>query len=55
MTGSRELFDTFTETRSDLCVELGMRVKHAVRGYGIVSFRLESVEAMRVSNVSWVP
>jgi hypothetical protein len=51
----RELFDTFTETGSDLCVELGMGAKHAVRGSGTISFRLESGEVLRVSNVLWVP
>jgi hypothetical protein len=30
MTGARELFDTLTETGSDLCVELGMGAKHSV-------------------------
>jgi hypothetical protein len=30
MTGTRELFHTFTETNSDLCVELGMGTKYAV-------------------------
>jgi hypothetical protein len=55
MTGARELFDTLTETGSDLCVELGMGAKHSVRGSGTVSFRLESGEILRVSNVLWVP
>jgi hypothetical protein len=55
MTGARELFDTLTETGSDLCVELGMGAKHSVRGSSIVSFRLESGEILRVSNVLWVP
>jgi hypothetical protein len=55
MTGARELFDSFTKTDSNLYVELGMRTKHAVRGSGTASFRLESGEVMRVSNVLWVP
>jgi hypothetical protein len=55
MTGARELFDNFTETGSDLCVELGMGTKHAVRGSGTVSFWMESGEVLRVSNVLWVP
>jgi hypothetical protein len=28
------------ETGSDLCVELGMGTKHAVRGFGTVSFQI---------------
>jgi hypothetical protein len=52
---ARELFDNFTETSSDLCVELGMGTKHAVRGSSTVLFRLESGEVLRVSNVLWVP
>jgi len=55
MTGARELFDKFTETGSNLCVELGRGTKHAVRRSGTVSFRLESREVLRVSNVLWVP
>jgi hypothetical protein len=55
MTGALEYFDSFTETSSDLCVELGMGTKHAVRGSGTLSFRLGSGEVPRVSNVLWVP
>jgi hypothetical protein len=54
MAGARELFDTFTETSSDLCVDLGMGSKHAVRGSGTMSFQLDSVEVLRVSSVLWV-
>jgi hypothetical protein len=50
-----ELFDSFTETGSDLCVELGMGTKHAVRGSGTMSFWMESGDVLRVSNVLWVP
>jgi hypothetical protein len=50
-----ESFDSFIETGLDLCVKLGMRTKHAVRGSVIVSFRLESGEVLRVSNVLCVP
>jgi hypothetical protein len=38
MTGARELFDTFIEVGSYLCVDLGMRVKHVVRGSCTISF-----------------
>jgi hypothetical protein len=55
MTSARELFDSFTEIDSNLCVQLGMGTKHAVRGSSTVSFRLESGEVLRVSNVLWVP
>jgi hypothetical protein len=55
MTGARELFDSFTETGSELWVELGMGTKHKVRGYGAVSLQMESGDVLRVSNVLWVP
>jgi hypothetical protein len=55
MTGAHELFDSFTKAGSDLCVELGMGTKHAIRGSGTVSFRLELGEVLTVSNVLWVP
>jgi hypothetical protein len=55
MTGARELFDTLTETGPDLCVEVGTRAKHSVRGSDTISFRMESSEIPRVSNVLWVP
>jgi hypothetical protein len=55
MIGSTELFDSFTETGSDLYVELGVGTKHAVQGSGTVSFRLESGEVLRVSNMLWLP
>jgi hypothetical protein len=55
MKDARELFDTFTETGSDLCVDPGMGVKHVVQGSGTVSFRLELGDVLRVSSVLWVP
>jgi hypothetical protein len=42
MTGAREVFESFTESDSDLYVELGMGTKHAVQGSGTVPFRMES-------------
>jgi hypothetical protein len=54
MIGAEELFDSFTETGLYLCVELCMGTKHAIRGSSMVSFRLESREVSRVSNVLWV-
>jgi hypothetical protein len=35
-------------------VELGTGAKHLVRGSDTISFRLESGEILRVSNVLWV-
>jgi hypothetical protein len=55
MTGTRELFESLTETDSDMCVELGMGTKHAVQGTGTIRFQLESKEMLRVTNVLWVP
>jgi hypothetical protein len=50
-----ESFDNFGETSSNLCVELGMGTKHVVQGSSTISFRLESGEVLRVSNILWVP
>jgi hypothetical protein len=36
-------------------VELSMGTKHAMKGYGIVPFQLESRGTLRVMNVLWVP
>jgi hypothetical protein len=55
MTGARELFESFTESDSDMYVELGMGTKHAVQGSGTVSFQMESGDVLRVTNVLWVP
>jgi hypothetical protein len=55
MTGARELFESFTESDSDLYVELGMGTKHAVQGSGTMSFQMESGDVLRVTNVLWVP
>jgi hypothetical protein len=55
MTGARELFDTLIEIDPELCVDLGTGAKHSVRGSGTLSFRLDSGETLRVSNVLWVP
>jgi hypothetical protein len=55
MTGARELFEKFTKTDSDLCVELSMGTGNALQGSCIVSFKLESKEMLRVLNVLWVP
>jgi hypothetical protein len=51
--GAQELFESFTESDSDLYEELGMGTKHAVQGSGTVSFRMESRDVLRVTNVLW--
>jgi hypothetical protein len=51
MTGARELFENITEIYLDMCVELGMRTRHAVQGIGMIRFQLESREMLRVTNV----
>jgi hypothetical protein len=55
MNNARELFDTFIEIVLELCVDLGMGSKYVVRGSGTISFRLETSEVLRVSNVLWEP
>jgi hypothetical protein len=55
MTCASELFDNFTKIGSGLCEELGMGIKHAIQGFGMVLFMLELGEVLRVSNVLWVP
>jgi hypothetical protein len=55
MTGARDLFKSFTESDSHMYVKLGMGTKHAVQGSRTVSFRMESGDVLRVTNVLWVP
>ena len=50
MTGALELFESFTESDSDMYVELGMGTKHAVLGSGTLSFRMESGDVLRMRN-----
>jgi hypothetical protein len=38
MTGARELFESFTESDSDVYVELGVGTKYAVKGSGTIPF-----------------
>jgi hypothetical protein len=54
MTGARDLFKSFIESDSNVHVELGMGTKHAMKGSGIVPFRMESRGVLRVMNVLWV-
>jgi hypothetical protein len=55
MTGSQEVFESFTESDSDTYVELGVGTKHAVKGTGTVPFQMESRGVLRVMNALWVP
>jgi hypothetical protein len=55
MTGAWELFESFTETDSDLCVELGMGTKHVSAGIWNNVIQMESGDVLRVTNVLWVP
>jgi hypothetical protein len=50
-----ELFNSFIDSDSDVHVELGMGIKHAMKGSGTVPFHMESRGALRVMNVPWVP
>jgi hypothetical protein len=49
------LFERFTESDSDLYVELGMGIKHTVQGSGTMPFWMESGDVLRVTNVLRVP
>jgi hypothetical protein len=55
MTGAYNLFYIFIESESDVHVELGMGTKHAIKGYGTMSFWMESGGMLRVMDVLWVP
>jgi hypothetical protein len=55
MTGARYLFESSTESDSDVHVELDMGTKHAVKGSRTVPFRMESRGVLRVMDVLWVP
>ena len=48
------MFKSFTESDSNIHVELGMGTKHAVKGSGTVPFWMESGGVLRVKNVLWV-
>jgi hypothetical protein len=55
MTGARDLFERFIEFDSGMYVELGMGTRHAVQGSGKMSFRMESGDVLRLTNVLCVP
>jgi hypothetical protein len=43
------VFESFTESDSEMHVELGMGTKHAVKGFGTVPFQMESGGTLRVT------
>jgi hypothetical protein len=49
------VFERFIEYDLEVHVELGMGIKHAVKGYGTVPFRIELGDFFRVQDVLWVP
>jgi hypothetical protein len=51
---STELFEIFTESDSDVYVELGVGTKNVVKGSRIVPFQMESGGMLRVMGVLWV-
>jgi hypothetical protein len=55
MKGTHEFFTSWSETNSDLHVELGTHAKCGVEGVGIVRFQLESGGFLEVANVFYVP
>jgi hypothetical protein len=55
MPEAQELFESFTETDSDMYVELGRGTRHAMQGSGTIRFQSESRDVLRVTNVLWVP
>jgi hypothetical protein len=55
MMGTHELFTSWSETDSDLHVELGTHAKCGVEGVGTVRFQLESGGSLEVADVLYVP
>jgi hypothetical protein len=51
----REVFKSFIESESELHVEFGMGTEHAMNGFGIVPFLMDSRGTLKVKNVLWVP
>jgi hypothetical protein len=49
------VFESFTESDSEMHVEFGMGTKHAVKGFGTMPFWMESGGTLRVQDVLWVP
>jgi hypothetical protein len=55
MIGAQELFESFTESNSELYVEICMGTKHAVQESETVPFWMDLGGVLRVTNVIWVP
>jgi hypothetical protein len=55
MTGTHELFTSWSETDSNLHVEVGTHAKCGVEGVGIVRFQLELRGSLKVADVFYVP
>jgi hypothetical protein len=55
MTGAQELFKNLTDSDLEIHMELNMGTKHAVKGCGIMSFRMDSICVVRFTDVLWVP
>jgi hypothetical protein len=55
MMGTHELFTSWSETDSDLHVELDTHAKCGVEGVGTVRFQLESGGFLEVADVLYVP
>jgi len=49
------LFESFTESESEMHVELGMGIKHVVKGSGTMPFHMYLGGVLRVMVVLWVP
>jgi hypothetical protein len=54
MRGAQNLFESFTIYNSGMYVELGMRTRHVVQGFGAVVFQMELGDVEQVENVLWV-
>jgi hypothetical protein len=54
ITRSRELFESFRGSNSNMYMELGMGTQHAMQGFGIVPFHMNSGGVLRVTYVLWV-
>jgi hypothetical protein len=55
MTRAQDLFESFSVSDSGMYMELGMETTHVVQGFETVVFHMESGDALRVTNVLWVP
>jgi len=54
LTGTRELFTNYSNTKSNIHVEIGTNAKCGVQGAGIVSFYLESRASLELKHVNYI-